>query len=175
MAEPASASFICVASLVDLATRAYSRYMATPFLLLVEDSLADAALIEQGVKELPFDVELAHTLDGEEGLGVLVAALDRIGGTTPTMVILDLNLPGISGFEVLKQLKQHPRTKRIPVVVMSGSDRATDVRSALDSYANLYVQKADDVDAYLASVRDIATTFLAHGSWCLPPACEDPV
>jgi CheY-like chemotaxis protein len=68
---------------------------------------------------------------------------------------LDLNLPRINGHEVLKEVKNDPRLKRIPVVVLTGSKSEEDISRAYDAHANCYVTKPADLDEYFSTIQSI--------------------
>lgn len=110
--------------------------------LLVEDNQSDAVLVRAATSELPSVQNLTVVGDGSAAIHWLeeVAAGDR---APPNVILLDLNIPGPSGFDVLRWAKSDARLRRVPVVVWSGSDRAADVRQALDEHANWYLQKPD--------------------------------
>lgn len=124
--------------------------METPVqrpILLVEDNpmdidLALRAFARQGGGH-PIDV----VRDGAEALGRL-ARWDA-GAPQPLVILLDLNLPGLHGLEVLRALKNHPVYRRIPVVVLTTSAEDSDVDRAYDVGANSYIVKPVDFDQFV--------------------------
>lgn len=109
-------------------------------ILLVEDNPADVFLVEEAFGEVGFAGTLHVARDGQE-------ALDLVrgdgGGVTvvPDLILLDLNLPRLSGLEVLRALKSDARLRLIPVVVLTTSSAPQDVRRCYDLHANSYCTK----------------------------------
>jgi CheY-like chemotaxis protein len=106
-------------------------------LLLVEDSFGDAALAREAFAGAKLANHLLIAADGEEALRAL-NAMDR---PRPDLILLDLNLPRMSGLEVLKAIKASPSLREIPVVVLTGSDASADVRESYALGANAYIVK----------------------------------
>ncbi len=112
--------------------------------LLVEDNPDDEALTLRALKKNNILNEVVVARDGSEALDYLLGA----AGTAPrirldqlAVVLLDLKLPKVNGLEVLRRLRADPRTKRLPIVVLTSSKEEKDLVSAYDSGANSYVQK----------------------------------
>lgn len=113
-------------------------------ILVVEDNLDEARLILRCLRESCAGRAEAFLV--RDGLEALEYVFDtnhaaRESRDMPTLILLDLKLPRISGLEVLERLKAHPVTRRIPVVVMSSSLAIDDVNRSLDAGANSYVCK----------------------------------
>ncbi len=123
----------------------------TPTLLLVEDEIAHADLI---IRLLPLNVLGIHVFDGEEAL----AFLDR--GHVPTLILLDLNLPRMTGLEVLRAIRDRADTAKQPVVIMSTSDSPVDVQSAYEAGANGYVVKPFNFVEYEHTISTITKYWL---------------
>ena len=114
--------------------------------LLVEDNPADARLVREAVSEATVAAVLTWAATGE-------AALDRLRDAAiprPDLVLLDLNLPGTLGTEVLAAIKSDPRLLTIPVVVLSSSRARRDVADVYRLHANAYVAKPDGYDDALS-------------------------
>jgi chemotaxis family two-component system response regulator Rcp1 len=124
-------------------------------ILLVEDNPADARLVREAVAENDIDATLHCAADGAQALAWLRAAQPL-----PDLVLLDLNLPGLGGKEVLREMKADPALKRIPVVVLTSSAAPQDVFDAYDAHVNSYMVKPNDFDAFLAMVGMIETYWL---------------
>ena len=114
-------------------------------ILLIEDNPADIRLMLEILREseVPHDFHIAT--DGEEGLQFLRKAPPFESRPSPDIIFLDLNLPKVDGREVLKEVKEDPALRRIPVVVMSTSEAPEDVTLAYNHYANCFITKPSDV------------------------------
>lgn len=107
-------------------------------LLLVEDNKGDVILFRRafGNCNIPLDITVART--GEEMLQLLD---ERPGVQIPDIIVLDLNLPGLSGHQALRAIKADERLRRIPVFILSSSLAESDVTSCYDAHANCYIVK----------------------------------
>jgi DNA-binding response OmpR family regulator len=119
-------------------------------ILLVEDNAGDAQLMRIAFAEALPDARLSVVSDGETAARTL---LD--GGTPPDLVLLDLNLPRLSGHEVLARVRADPAVRRVPVVVLSSSQAAADVRRSYELGAS-HIVKPADMDGLLAIAEAIA-------------------
>jgi len=137
---------------------ALSRYPAQ--LLLVEDSEADIRLTREVLREAGF----AHVLHvATDGISALQMARDSAlfgAAGSPDLVLLDLNLPGKSGYEILLELKSDARLRRVPVVVLSTSCAEADVIACYDAHANCYVSKPVELDDFFELARCIRDFWL---------------
>ena len=79
----------------------------------------------------------------------------------PDLILLDWNLPKINGSEVLQRIKEHPRLRRIPVLVFSSSEADQDIQAAYDYHANGYITKPGDIDILAATVETIEQFWVA--------------
>jgi CheY-like chemotaxis protein len=123
--------------------------------LLVEDDQGDAGLVRIAMRRGRHDCMLHHVKNGMEAL----AFLRRIGphreAPRPGLILLDLNLPGRSGHEILDEIKTDPTLRAIPVVVLSTSEAERDVLRAYQLGANSFVTKPMDVEAITTAVHGI--------------------
>lgn len=129
--------------------------------LLVEDNRADVRLLREALADGQIDVHLDVAGDGEEAVRLMEASIGEPAGR-PDLVLLDLNLPRMTGIEVLAAIKVHPGLRRIPVVVLSGSAADHDVRNAYDLHANAYMRKPRDYPGLKELVREIERFWLEH-------------
>jgi CheY-like chemotaxis protein len=105
-------------------------------ILLVEDLTADAVLLREALIEVGMGKDLVLAADGRAALDLL-----QSGKPLPSLVLLDLNLPGVSGHKVLEDIRADPRLAQLPVVVISTSNSPADVSFAYGHRANAYVRK----------------------------------
>ncbi|MBX7079659.1 MAG: response regulator [Nannocystaceae bacterium] len=132
-------------------------------ILLIEDNGDDEALVRRVLSSarLPNDVIVAH--DGAEALDYLFALgdyRDRNLGEQPSLVLLDISLPKVDGFEVLRQIRADPLTKRLPVVVLTSSTEQKDVLTSYDVGANSYVVKPSDLEKFLEAAKVLGRYWL---------------
>jgi chemotaxis family two-component system response regulator Rcp1 len=104
--------------------------------LLVEDNHGDVMLIRQALKTINAALHLHVAVDGIAGLEFV-----RRGSPRPDVIILDLNLPGKSGSDVLRELKGDSELTEIPVVVFSSSAASSDVQASYRAHASSYIRK----------------------------------
>jgi CheY-like chemotaxis protein len=116
-------------------------------ILLVEDSLADARLALETFADCAPECEIAHVRDSADALAFLRRCLGG-GERMPRLVLLDLNLPGRSGREVLAEMKADPALAGIPVVVFSTSTAEQDILRCYELHANAYVAKPVELEAF---------------------------
>jgi chemotaxis family two-component system response regulator Rcp1 len=99
--------------------------------LLVEDSHGDVALIQEAIKETPFAVQLHVVEDGAQALRFLRKEAPYADAPTPNLILLDLNLPRMSGHEILATMRR-VGLHHIPVVILTSSSDAADIRTAYE-------------------------------------------
>ena len=125
-------------------------------ILLVEDSRADVKIIERALRDGNVGHRLTVIPDGMKALEYLVRLQqpDATDDLEPDLILLDLNLPGIDGCQVLTQIKSDPLLRIIPVVVLTTSRRDEDVLQTYQAGANSYIQKPAEYPLY----RDLVMT-----------------
>jgi len=128
------------------------------FILLVEDDSDHVALILRALRKYQMADDVLVMLDGAEALDFLFgrgAFSGRDGTITPVVVLLDLKLPRISGLEVLQQMRSDPRTRSVPVVVLTSSDEESDMGESYRMGANSYIRKPVDFLAFIEVMRQL--------------------
>jgi two-component system, chemotaxis family, response regulator Rcp1 len=121
-------------------------------ILLVEDTPGDVRLITEGFKRTGLEPQFQVVSDGEEAL----IRLNRAGALLPDLILLDLNLPLLSGHEVLKQIKNDEILQKIPLVILTSSLLDEDMAKAKANQADFYVIKPINLDEYFRSISKIA-------------------
>ncbi|MBL4686390.1 MAG: response regulator [Nannocystaceae bacterium] len=121
--------------------------------LLVEDNPADVELTKRALSRGPLRSRIRVAREGASALQMLREG--SVSVTTIGLVLLDLNLPGMSGFDVLREMKADKKLCRIPVVLLSTSGRQADVDRAYDLGAASYVVKPVDLDVYIETMSVI--------------------
>lgn len=130
-------------------------------ILLVEDSPGDVGLTKEALRESKVKNSLNVVSDGIEALAFLRKQGRYAGAPRPDLILLDLNLPRKDGREVLEEIKNDPRLKAIPVVVLTTSAAEQDIVRSYNLHANSYVTKPVDFDQFLRVVHVIEDFWLA--------------
>jgi len=133
---------------------------AAPPILVVEDSPEDFATIVRALRAAGVEHAIHRCEDGDEALEFVARRGRHAGAPEPAFVLLDLNLPGSDGREVLAVLKGSPATCHIPVVILTTSDDERDVRTSYRAGANGYVRKPVDLASFLETVQGIGRFWL---------------
>jgi CheY-like chemotaxis protein len=116
--------------------------------LIVDDDDADSMIIEQALETAPVPPVTSRVSDGQQALDYLRRRPPYREAVRPDLILLDLNMPRVSGHEVLAQLKADPDLCTIPIVVLSTSDDATDILTSYTQHANAYVTKPFDLESF---------------------------
>jgi CheY-like chemotaxis protein len=126
-------------------------------LLLVEDNPADIRLLQEMLKEAAVSLHLSIVHDGTAALAFLRRLAPYTQAMRPDLILLDLNLPGKSGFEVLQEVSQEPRLRQIPSIILTSSQLEEDIRRSYDLCANCYLVKPSNLAAFqqvIITLRD---------------------
>jgi two-component system response regulator len=127
-------------------------------IMLVEDNPDDEALTLLAFKKNNLLNEIRVARDGVEALDFLFGAGPFAGRDTscqPAVILLDLKLPKIDGLEVLRRLRADPRTRAVPVVVLTSSNEQKDLVESYNLHANSYVRKPVDFAKFVEAVREL--------------------
>lgn len=135
-------------------------------ILLVEDNPADLRLVREALGEARVQADLCRAATAEQALALLRERAGAAGAALPDLVLLDLNLPGQHGRELLAEIKGDPALRTVPVVVLTTSAARADVLAAYGAHANAYMVKPDDYAGYVALVAAIGAYWL--GAVLLP-------
>lgn len=132
-------------------------------ILIVEDNPQDLELALRALKRSHFSNKIHVARDGAEALEYIFcegAFAGRQISDRPRVVLLDLKLPKVDGLEVLKRIKEDPRTKAIPVVVLTSSKEQSDVAASYELGANSYIVKPVNFEGFSEAVRDLGLYWL---------------
>lgn len=130
-------------------------------ILLVEDNPGDARLTQEALREGKIRNNLHHVKDGVEALAFLKREGAYVKVPTPDLILLDLNLPRKDGRQVLGEIKEDPRLRLIPVVVLTTSEAEKDIVKSYELHANCYITKPVDLEKFIEIVRAIESFWLA--------------
>lgn len=132
-------------------------------ILLVEDNPTDAELTLRALKKHHLANRIVTVTDGEEALDFIFgrgAFQNREIENGPQMILLDLKLPKVDGLEVLKAVKADPRTKIIPVVILTSSKEEKDIIESYQLGVNSYIVKPVNFDNFIEAVKNIGLYWL---------------
>ncbi len=121
-------------------------------LLHVEDASSDAILVRRAIARVSSDVAITHVASADDALEMLM------GGLHVDLVLLDLNLPGMSGHEFLSKLRNDGRCAALPVLILTTSRNPVDVSKAYREHANAYYVKPSDFTSFVA----LAASLMEH-------------
>lgn len=132
-------------------------------ILLVEDNLSDEELTMRALKKYKLSNNIFVVRDGAEALDYIFSTgqyTDRDSNNHPKVILLDLKLPKVDGLEVLRRIKADPKTKHIPVVVLTSSSEERDVVESYKLGANSYIVKPVDFKQFTESIRELGMYWL---------------
>jgi two-component system response regulator len=135
--------------------------MSRPTILLVEDSIDDVELAEYALARCRVANQVVVASSGEQALNYLFGKEggDK-DGTYPDLVLLDLQLPGISGLEVLRRIRQDPALRRLLVVALTTSDDQRDIVASYDLGVNSYIRKPVDLAEFTTVIDQLGAYWL---------------
>ena len=128
--------------------------------LLVEDDEGDVLMTKEAFEFHRVNNPLHVVSDGEQALAFVRRAGRFAGAPRPGLILLDVNLPRVSGLEVLAELKRDPELLSIPVVMLTTSRAEEDILRSYQLHANAYVSKPVDFEQFVAAIRQIDDFFL---------------
>jgi two-component system response regulator len=137
--------------------------MNDKYILLVEDNPDDVMLTQRALKKGHVLNPLVIAEDGAKALEFLFAKGEfsqRDTNDRPSLILLDLKLPKVSGFEVLDAIKNDPLLKRVPVVILTSSKQEEDVIHGYDLGANSYIRKPVNFDTFIETVTQLGVYWL---------------
>lgn len=152
-------------------------------ILLVEDDLVHARIMRKAFEQSSRHDQIIHLTDGESALEALfnngnahagndalnssethdpslLEARDNFDNSLPNIILLDLRLPAVDGFEVLQAIRSNERTRKIPVIVVSTSERQGDISHCYQLGANAYITKPVDYNVFIEKLRTLREFWL---------------
>ena len=131
---------------------------STPKVFVIEDNPADVRLVREGIEATGIEIEVTVLNSGRQAVERLTAIGADRPEDYPDLILLDLNLPGRSGFELLETVRTETAFPEVPVAVVSSSENPEDINRAYEQSANAYVMKPADPDDYIGMI-DAAVGF----------------
>ena len=129
-------------------------HLQPPTILLVEDNLGHARLIEKNLRRAKITHNIILLRDGQQALDYLFSR--HRGPLSNLLMLLDLNLPILNGYQVLKRIKKDDRTKRIPVVVLTTTDDPHEVDTCYELGCNFYITKPVEYSKFSQAIRQLS-------------------
>ena len=133
---------------------------APPAVLLVEDNPDDEELTLRGLRQTNLKNPVDVARDGQEALDYLFGNDDQPARPVPVVVLLDLQLPRVDGFEVHKRIRAEERTRRVPVVILTSSSEERDLINGYDLGANSYVRKPVRFEEFATAIAQLGVYWL---------------
>jgi CheY-like chemotaxis protein len=126
-------------------------------IIMIEDDLGHATLIEKNLRRAGIMNELVHIDNGRKALDYFQGTGDYEGKELPEclLVLLDLNLPEVDGFEILEELKSNDATRTIPIIILTTTDNPREVGRAYELGCNIYVTKPVVYESFAESIRKL--------------------
>ena len=130
-------------------------------IVMVEDDEGHARLIEKNIRRAGVNNEIVPARDGRAALDAILGE-DRSGAVSEgryLLILLDLNLPDMTGIDILEQVKGNPHTKHLPVVILTTTDDAAEIKRCYDLGANVYITKPVEYDSFANAIRQLGLFF----------------
>lgn len=122
-------------------------------IVMIEDDEGHARLIEKNLRRGGITNALVQLRTGKEAVDFFFAQNSLASG--PMLVLLDLNLPEVDGYEILRQLKATPKTQNIPVIILTTTDNPKEIDRCYEMGCNVYLVKPVDYDRFAESIRKL--------------------
>lgn len=133
-------------------------------ILLVEDNSTDAELTIRELKKNNMANNLIHVKNGSEALDFIFAEGKYVDSRAinfpPKVILLDIQMPKVNGIEVLAKIRQDPRTKQIPIVILTSSKESPDIKKCYDLGANSYIVKPVNFENFAVAIKNLGFYWL---------------
>jgi CheY-like chemotaxis protein len=129
-------------------------------IVMIEDDEGHARLIERNIRRAGISNAVRHMTDGSSALAFLFDHPEGPARNGPALVLLDLNLPDMSGTDILARIKADPKLRRTPVVVLTTTDDKTEIQRCYDLGCNVYITKPVNYENFADAIRQLGL-FLA--------------
>ena len=124
-------------------------------IIMIEDDEGHARLIEKNIRRAGIANAIRHFVDGTSALDYLFHAPDGPAMNGPALILLDLNLPDMSGIDILGKIKADARLRRTPVVVLTTTDDKQEIQRCYDLGANVYITKPVNYESFAKAIQQL--------------------
>ena len=124
-------------------------------IVMVEDDEGHARLIEKNIRRAGISNDIRHFMDGTTALDYLFNDPSGPNHNGPALILLDLNLPDMSGTSILEKVKSDDKLKRTPVVVLTTTDDKVEIQRCYDLGCNVYITKPVDYESFAGAIRQL--------------------
>jgi CheY-like chemotaxis protein len=124
-------------------------------IVMIEDDEGHARLIERNIRRAGIYNTIRHFGDGTSALKFLFEEYEGLLAQSPALVLLDLNLPDMSGIDILGRVKGDERLKRTPVVVLTTTDDKAEIQRCYDLGCNVYITKPVNYESFATAIRQL--------------------
>ena len=124
-------------------------------IIMVEDDEGHARLIEKNIRRAGISNPIRHFTDGTSALAYLFEHPEGPSLNGPALVLLDLNLPDMSGIDILAKIKAAPELKRVPVVVLTTTDDKVEIQRCYDMGCNVYITKPVNYESFAQAIQQL--------------------
>jgi CheY-like chemotaxis protein len=124
-------------------------------IIMIEDDEGHALLIEKNIRRAGISNEIIHFTDGHSALEFIFHAERGPVRNGPALILLDLNLPDMSGIDILSQIKSDEHARRTPVVVLTTTDDKQEIERCYDLGCNVYITKPVNYENFAAAIRQL--------------------
>jgi len=122
----------------------------THTILIIDDNLDDVEITKRTLARIDRELTVETALRGETALELL-----RLEQALPALILLDLKMPGMSGFDTLRKIRADERLKHIPVIIVTSSSLETDEKAGFDAGADAFLHKAFDIDRFSSDLKSL--------------------
>lgn len=127
-----------------------------PFtLIMIEDDEGHAKLIRKNLERAGIGNELVHLEDGQKAMDYFFHASNVGRNYEKSLILLDLNLPNVDGYEILRRLKEEERTRAVPVIVLTTTDNPREINRCYELGCNVYITKPVEYDNFTDAIRKL--------------------
>ncbi|MGI4878449.1 MAG: response regulator [Janthinobacterium lividum] len=127
----------------------------TVSIIMIEDDEGHARLIEKNIRRAGISNAINHYVDGTSALDYLFNSPHGPARNGPALILLDLNLPDMSGIDILAKIKAHPQLRRTPVVVLTTTDDKVEIQRCYDLGANVYITKPVNYESFARAIQQL--------------------